>query len=95
MSNYINADDLRRILLLAPKDATYTADDVFAMIDAVKPADVHKVVHAHWVRAERRGCVTYHNSYAECSNCHGEPLQFCRDFKYCPHCGAKMDGGDI
>lgn len=53
--------------------------------------DVQEIKHGHWVKAERRGCVTYNVSFAECSNCHGEPLQFCRDFKYCPWCGAKMD----
>ena len=69
--------------------------DVLSMLEdeRVTPTeDVAPVIHAHWVKAERRGCVTYHDSYAECSNCHGEPVQFGRGFKYCPNCGAKMDG---
>ena len=67
------------------------AEALPSVLDTEPSADVQEVKHGHWVKAEHRGCVTYNESYAECSNCHGEPLQFCRDFRYCPNCGAKMD----
>ena len=102
MSRYVDAEELeatfRRIM---DADVRYNDRAAFnEMSNALNVLesfckdhirDVQEVKHGHWVKAERRGCTTYHNSYAECSNCHGEPLQFCRDFKYCPHCGAKMD----
>ena len=99
---YISADafinNLKGILEAYADNGLYPTgfgiEDTIDMIEDMPTADVQEVNHGRWVKAERRGCVTYHDSYAECSNCHGEPLQFCRDFKYCPWCGAKMDGGE-
>ena len=55
-------------------------------------ADVAPVVHARWVSvAGKRDRI--------CSRClHNEPYKNADDdaevFEFCPHCGAKMDGGD-
>ena len=40
--------------------------------------------HAHWVKQK--------NGFDECSKCkyHGSMV-----FRYCPCCGAKMDGGEL
>ena len=56
-------------------------------------ADVAPVVHGRWIGIPLCG-----NDDCECSECGnwcnihvnlcGEPIQ-----KYCPYCGAKMDGG--
>ena len=90
MPRYVDVDAFRETVL---KGMRYQHDKQLLINHSYTfpTADVKAVTHSHWVRAERRGCVIYHDSYAECSNCHGEPLQFCRDFKYCPWCGAKMD----
>lgn len=90
---YIDTDLLKCAALAVNKDA-FTFDEVIALIDAVKPADVRYVIHAHWIDAE--GIPT-------CSHCgHAADdsiLEF--DFDgdvfvsryphYCGKCGAKMD----
>ena len=50
-------------------------------------ADVTPVVHARWIpfRSEAAGDIQY------CSACE---IGFGAKTDYCPHCGAKMDGGD-
>jgi hypothetical protein len=58
----------------------------------IPAADVVPVVHGRWVSvAGKRDRI--------CSRClHNEPYKNADDdaevFKFCPHCGAKMDGGD-
>lgn len=61
-------------------------------IEDVPAADVAPVVHARWVSvAGKRDRI--------CSRClHNEPYKNADDdaevFEFCPHCGAKMDGGN-
>lgn len=61
-------------------------------IAEIPAADVAPVVHARWVSvAGKRDRI--------CSRClHNEPYKNADDdaevFEFCPHCGAKMDGGD-
>lgn len=45
-------------------------------------ADVVEVVHAHWIDRDEK---------TWCSNCDASNKQY--KPPYCPHCGAKMDGG--
>lgn len=66
----------------------------FRRIVELMSADVTPVVHGRWIGAPLCGndncrcseCGSWHNIHA---NLRGEPTQ-----KYCPNCGAKMDGGD-
>lgn len=58
-----------------------------ARIEAEPAADVVPVVHAKWenyspvtIKCSRCGHVIHDWRYSEC--------------KYCPNCGAKMDGGE-
>ena len=59
---------------------------------SIPAADVAPVVHGRWVSvAGKRDRI--------CSRClHNEPYKNADDdaevFEFCPHCGAKMDGGD-
>ena len=62
--------------------------DIFAEIPA---ADVKKVVHAKWERDDGMDLV--------CAACGRLALTSCYAYvqyrsAYCPHCGAKMDGGE-
>lgn len=66
---------------------------VAAMLaDSIPAADVAPVVHGRWASvAGKRDRI--------CSRClHNEPYKNADDdaevFEFCPHCGAKMDGGD-
>lgn len=65
-----------------------------AKVCSAPAADVAPVVHGRWIGAPLCGndncrcseCGSWHNIHA---NLRGEIMQ-----KYCPNCGAKMDGGD-
>ena len=60
-------------------------------IRGMKAADVAPVVHGHFVHDGPRfagGVDWWH-----CSNCGGLLSGVETQFEYCPHCGAKMDGG--
>ena len=62
-------------------------------IDEMPAADVVPVKHGHWISLD-----DYFED-AQCSEC-GDALvigdcsfnDFCECYKYCPNCGAKMDG---
>ena len=64
---------------------------VVALIADAPAANVAPVVHGRWVSvAGKRDRI--------CSRClHNEPYKIADDdaevFEFCPHCGAKMDGG--
>lgn len=55
----------------------------------IPAADVVPVVHGEWMlRHEGYG------HYWECSVCRTNPcIYVTKDTNYCPHCGARMDGG--
>lgn len=50
-----------------------------------EPADVAPVVHAEW---------RYVGSNWECSNCLFPVYSKSKFYRYCPQCGARMDGGE-
>lgn len=64
--------------------------DAIDMIEDAPAADVTPVVHGEWLlRHEGYG------HYWECSVCHTNPCIYVTEHtKFCPNCGAKMDGGD-
>lgn len=51
-------------------------------------ADVAPVVHGRWV------CGDYYDVGDVCSECDYDSQMICPSYRYCPNCGAKMDGGD-
>lgn len=58
------------------------------MLYALPDADVEPVRHGRWVaETERTG------NYAHCSMCGCRCRGYVPHYKYCPDCGAKMDGG--
>ena len=70
-------------------------DDCALLCDVVNfapAADVVEVKHGRWIEKE-----TYLDIYYDCSIC-GESFCFLEgsptdnSYKYCPNCGAKMDG---
>lgn len=57
-------------------------------IDDAPTIDAVPVVHARWIKIDSSGC-----NYWKCSAC-GYPVGvWSYGSHYCPHCGAKMDGG--
>lgn len=64
-------------------------------MDFVARADVQKIKHGEWKSFNSED--TIYGSYY-CSACaHGQDIgmiiPLTTEFKYCPNCGAKMDGG--
>lgn len=92
MSEYIDRESISNVLSDVCSDKNcpmYIAATVTQMIYYEPAADVAPVVHSSWA---------YRNYYApsdaECDIC-GFEYDTTRfgEFKYCPNCGAKMDGG--
>ena len=96
MPRYIDADALTRRFKRRGCFNKEAFGVMAATIIATAPtADVAPVVHAEW------------DDYCRCTNCGKEALcdekpdpyakglnaLFYVDSDYCPHCGAKMDGG--
>jgi hypothetical protein len=90
MARYVDVDKLiaeyDRVHIGAPGGARKL------MVDA-PTADVQEVVHGEWIYHPE---TFYTKSGFTCSVCK-DPMWHSPDvkqaFKYCPHCGAKMDGG--
>ena len=68
------------------------ADGVYAVIAAFPAADVDPVVHGRWeMRPTGMVTDTGPKYKAYCTVCNEPNKQYQPPF--CPHCGAKMDGG--
>lgn len=68
-------------------DYGFGMKNIKELINAIPAADVAPVVHGRWVlfHSEAAGDIQY------CSACE---IGFDAKTDYCPHCGAKMGGGD-
>lgn len=90
MAEYIEREDLiENLNRFAPDDYNALINELIAFQPA---ADVAPVVHGKWVEYPRA-------HYFKCSNCkYTVPYRKAnlfngkREYNYCPHCGAKMDG---
>ena len=89
MAKYIKAAEAAERVAEATGINIADIVDIFAGISA---ADVVPVVYGRWLHTD----LAYHwTSLDECSVCgyHDEKRRHLGDYSYCPHCGAKMDGG--
>lgn len=90
MAEYIEREALMKEL--SESVEPFNTGSVFRAIRKQPAADVAPVVHGRWINAPLCGndecrcseCGSWHNIHA---NLRGEITQ-----KYCPNCGAKMDG---
>ena len=105
MAEYIKLEDaIREIEQINPVDYGAMWDyeahhwageclrDCKEAIDSIPAADVAPVVHARWIYVEE----TLATSSGYCCSACRRPRWLSPDvpevFKYCPECGAKMDG---
>lgn len=92
MARYIDADkaDVERISCFY--GAECRIEDVKEWLDEQPTADVQEVKHGEWIYHPE---TFYTKSGFTCSVCK-DPMWHSHDvkqaFKYCPHCGARMDG---
>lgn len=94
----IDADDTSKVFLkimnlpedyCGPSDIMISIDAVFSVLGQVPDADPVHVKHGHWEDIGYAVC---------CSTCGTEwtkSFDFYKMFKFCPFCGAKMDGDQI
>ena len=61
-------------------------DDALHVIDSIPAADVAPVRHGRWKAYSDCGVT-------RCSVCDWS-IEECIDYKFCPNCGCRMDGGD-
>ena len=68
---------------------TVAVDDMALEIDKIPAADVAPVVHGRWIDNKSHGYEWAFNC-SECGYIDGYPFE--DRHKYCPNCGARMDG---
>ena len=89
MVEYIKREDIfpNGVFYVNESDPSKSLDELILRIDNLPAADVVEVRHGEWVV-----CGTF-DDFITCSVCKSNKYPFGYDFKYCPECGAKMDGG--
>ena len=90
MARYIDADALREYWLEnGVNENVYNTNDVLNSIDYQPTADVAEVKHGEWLHlCGDEWCCTNCGEVITTEGSWEKPTK-----KYCPRCGAKMDGG--
>jgi len=104
MAEYIEREAVHNLVRRATKYAwtspvraeyrsTVSVDDIHFGVDKIPAEDVAPVVHGRWeekffTNDRQRVCSVCHCTVRQPSYDKGETALF----KYCPHCGARMDG---
>ena len=87
MAKYIDKEKAKRLLHI---EYAYAAEQ---LLDEIPAADVAPVVHGRWEPRFDENC-RCRWGFGKCSNCGQEYYAHAiNHYKYCPNCGAKMDGG--
>lgn len=85
MARYIDADALKRKLI---DEKNFFPAIVARALEEMPTPDVVAVTHAEWLGKPTAGYST-----VICSRCKTFFRENRGKWKYCPNCGAKMDGG--
>lgn len=73
--------------------AGFSYERVIEILDDIPTVNVAPVVHGRWIHTD---LASHWYGKDECSECtyHEQDRSDLSHFRYCPNCGAKMDGGD-
>lgn len=98
MSEYIKKDELLKFKADVYDESGHVLYAVpTGCIVAMPPSDVVSVLHGRWEEMHYEGGILDGTNFDRCSVCGYERVfddpSFKTAFKYCPNCGAKMDGG--
>lgn len=89
MSRYIDAEEFEKYInreeWKTPDEKWWPEREIGIIMDAMPTADVKEVVHGEWKANKLFGFKIF-----DCSNC---GIHIETRWNYCPHCGARMDGG--
>lgn len=83
MTEYIKREDALNIVKRTSGD--YVA--AWKCIDNLPSIDIAPAVHGKWIKQKCQG------DYGLCSECNCRIPWIPKNYKYCPNCGARMDGG--
>ena len=89
MSRYIDVDALMEKLFAKLKDGEVLYRIAPQEIDDAPTADVVEVRHGEWKFVD---VLPMHGAIYECTNCKERYTNQALRMRYCPDCGAKMDG---
>lgn len=90
MDEYINRGTaIAKLTALEVTEPNATMVDAKRVLADIPAADVAPVVHGRWVTHYRSGTPVAEGYVSTCCDIWKK-----RKSPYCPHCGAKMDGGD-
>lgn len=94
MAEYITKERAKDLIVAASSGNSTRLARVLAKLEEEPPADVAPVVHARWERFKRTTKLNGTSLDFRCSSCkkfkfhNGELTRY----RYCPNCGARMDG---
>ncbi len=95
MAEYIDKDRLKKEFLdwfcNGTNDVYIFINDILMFIDETEIADVAEVKHGKWDFPIFTDSEDGLDPRVKCSVCGGVEAAFVR-WKYCPNCGARMDG---
>ncbi len=91
MAKYVKID-MERLIEKSKYNDNYQLVIPLHLIADLPPADVAPVVHGRWI--ERQAPHAIGGISAKCSACSKNVQYLGNPLNYCPHCGAKMDGGE-
>ena len=94
MADYIS----REALIRAVEGNPYVTDSIKSYLRCtaknIPAADVVEVVHGEWVEQANPGQFDFRDTWVRCSNCNYlTTAVWSHSHKFCPNCGAKMNGG--
>ena len=92
MSRYIDADALKEYIdcghLRSPCEVCFSELDVANLIDAQPTVEAEPVRHGKWIDRTIKVSAELTNIIHVCSVCEEMAVG---KYRYCPHCGARMD----
>lgn len=90
MAEYIKRDVVMKEIMAAKWMDGYDGAMAMAIAASAPAADVAPVVHSYW----EHKITSCEENISICHNCKYPVSWFWGLSKYCPNCGAKMDGVD-
>lgn len=93
MSRYIDAEKLREAVNQWDMQELYLPVHFLDLIEVIPTADVKEVKHGQWNTVLDESILEHYNNDVDIFACSICGIKSKRPTKFCPFCGARMDGG--